>query len=844
MQKCAPKDIGTSLQGFVNPNNGKLGWTSDIQKVKKINSAQINQYPFVLTGSDSIGVAKTHAQWFQINLEDEDVVPWFNLSDGNTTFDSLDSRNNYYTYSKGNITYSGTGHSKDSNSGSGFPSSELQLFVNTMIKAERGANHSPTINCSIPLENTDTTPQINEVAAGKDYYFSVDAEDYEKENIKMHIMINGKELNSDNIVSTINLSETNNQKLFEIETSNSKRTSIKFKIPADQLQESGENIKVVVEAQDSQNAKSLKNYILKPVKSTSSIDVEFESAEPNPAPAFSNSNINVKYKITPNDYYYKTLNSEGPIDEAVFLVDLSNTMSGSYNRFSQLQNGVPNVIINGNNPILDKIKFGVIGFNDSVYIGSTSNIYNVKDNSIVRKIDGNLNNIDNISEDKIHPFYLYNMDRSPANYEDDGYRVFYAEDRLKNKISNNDQRQFGTALRAADNVLTQYGKTDARKAIVVISSGELTYSDADAEIIRNKGYKIITLDISNSINNNIEATYEKLGGDINSKTGEKVDYFKGTFSDNQNYNSTTDDLIKVANSLNTGMSNNNIIKNAKLNLNLGSNFQMVGSSYKFKIPNSNEWSEGGSIVDNTGNKYSIDLLSKINYVSTTEKDSEGRTKYVANPFEITFQVKSSVQSYGNFGFSGLTFEDNDFENNKLATFGTDSAQNNNFVYSDVFGEKTKNIFTPVIKIIPNINLKHGLYKGLNSSGEPIIDEEERSFAKEATVTFGAYIDGAINGEYIQINFDKRLTSENIELSKIKVYKIVDGKLYKINDNDNGNLENGVYKYTPSGISESGEKILILYNEVLPENPDSYTNTLMPNADAKAKVTDRTLPDLF
>lgn len=844
---------GTSLQGYVySKSPWKLGWTPDIQKAKKINSAQISQYPFAFTDNmglprDIINVAKTHAQWFQLNLEDENVVPWFNLSDNNTTFDSLDSRNNYYTYSKGNITYSGTGHSKDSVTG--FPDDELKLFVNTMIKAERGANHAPTINCSIPLENTDANPQLNNVAAGKDYYFSVDAEDYEKENIKMHITINGRELNSDNIVSTINLSEINNQKIFQIETSNSKRTSVKFKIPADQLQESGENIKVVVEAQDSQNAKSLKNYVLKPVKSTSSIDVAFESAEPNPAAAFSNSNINVKYKITPNDYYYKTLNSEGPIEEAVFLVDLSNTMSGSYNRFSQLQNGVPNVIINGNNPKLDKIKLGVIGFNDSVYIGSTSNINNVQDNSILRKIDGNLNNIDNISKDKIYPFYLYNMDRSAAQYDYAGYRRFYAEDSfLKSKISNNDQRQLGTALEAADNVLTQYGKTEARKAIVIISSGELTYSDADAEIIRNKGYKIITLDISNSINNNIEATYEKLGGDINSKTGEKVDYFKGTFSDNQNYNSTTDDLIKVANSLNTGMSNNNIIKNAKLNLNLGSNFQMMSSAYKFKIPSSTEWSDGGSIIDNTGNKYSLDLLNKINYVATTETDSEGRIKYVANPFEITFQVKPTVQSYGNFGFSGLTFEDDDFNNNKLKELGTDLAQGNNFVYSDVFMQHTDNIFTPVVRIIPNITLKHGIYEGMDSStGNPIIYEAERNFAKGATVTFGAYIDGAINNKPIQINFDSRLTDQNIDLSKIKVFTIENGQMHEI-VNNSGSLVNKTYTYIPSGLSDSGGKVLILYTEKLPEVSNVYTNTLkvmdMPERYARIAVADKNLPDLF
>ena len=116
------------------------------KKVRNVNGAQITSYPFDLSNSDNrgrntssneIAVAQTHTQWFQLNLEDEDVVPWFNLSGSN--INSGDSRNFYYTYSKGNITYSGTGHSN------GYPESEMKLFVNTIIKADRGANFAPNV---------------------------------------------------------------------------------------------------------------------------------------------------------------------------------------------------------------------------------------------------------------------------------------------------------------------------------------------------------------------------------------------------------------------------------------------------------------------------------------------------------------------------------------------------------------------------------------------------------------------------------------------------------------------------------------------------------------------------
>ena len=68
-------------------------------------------------------IRRTHSQYYQLNLEDEEVIPWYtmwtNRTTGNqgsgsgnlmaTQVNPYDVRNNYYTYSKGNITFSGTG---------------------------------------------------------------------------------------------------------------------------------------------------------------------------------------------------------------------------------------------------------------------------------------------------------------------------------------------------------------------------------------------------------------------------------------------------------------------------------------------------------------------------------------------------------------------------------------------------------------------------------------------------------------------------------------------------------------------------------------------------------------
>ncbi|UWG98593.1 DUF5057 domain-containing protein [Dehalobacter sp. DCM] len=101
----------------------------------KLNDGLITKYPYIL--GNTLSVASTHYQYYQLDLEDPTLVPWFTLS--GTGYNSWDGRNDYYTYTKGNITYSGTGHSTPNNA------EEHKLFINTIIKASRGANHAPIV---------------------------------------------------------------------------------------------------------------------------------------------------------------------------------------------------------------------------------------------------------------------------------------------------------------------------------------------------------------------------------------------------------------------------------------------------------------------------------------------------------------------------------------------------------------------------------------------------------------------------------------------------------------------------------------------------------------------------
>jgi len=125
--------------------------------VKPVNSSAVTLYPFILEGGEynspaKMEVAPTHYQWYKLNLEDEEVIPLFNLyaGDGRDKFND-DAMNNYYTYTKGTITYSGTGHKRDNSKR--YPTFETKLFVNTAIKAYSIANHAPQVTIFEPQDN-------------------------------------------------------------------------------------------------------------------------------------------------------------------------------------------------------------------------------------------------------------------------------------------------------------------------------------------------------------------------------------------------------------------------------------------------------------------------------------------------------------------------------------------------------------------------------------------------------------------------------------------------------------------------------------------------------------------
>lgn len=117
----------------------------------KQNDGLITMYPYILApGTEkTLAISPTHDQYWKIDLESDTVVPWFNLNNGTLKYYP---EAYYYTFSNGTITYSGTGHSDPK------VEAEQELFVNTMLKASRGANHAPIIEVEDLYDEMNVLP--------------------------------------------------------------------------------------------------------------------------------------------------------------------------------------------------------------------------------------------------------------------------------------------------------------------------------------------------------------------------------------------------------------------------------------------------------------------------------------------------------------------------------------------------------------------------------------------------------------------------------------------------------------------------------------------------------------
>lgn len=142
-------------------------------KIEKVNTGAITNYPYKIP--DTINTAKTHPQYYQLDMENEEVTVWYCLTGGGIAenaddtdliksfYDatSKDVRNNYYIYNFGNVTYSGMGHKAQ------MTDDEIKLFINTFVAAYRAAGSAT----KIVVANNDVTTNVS-----GEYYLCVDVD--------------------------------------------------------------------------------------------------------------------------------------------------------------------------------------------------------------------------------------------------------------------------------------------------------------------------------------------------------------------------------------------------------------------------------------------------------------------------------------------------------------------------------------------------------------------------------------------------------------------------------------------------------------------------------------------
>lgn len=136
---------GTTAQISIN------NWCHTRQ-VMRVNEGQITNYPFII--GEYLKTGTTHSQYNTLNLEDADTTIWYVLDNDGTqkhinsdfaypefyTYTKGDGTNNFYIYSKGNITYTGAGHKND------ITKNEQKLFINTVIAALKAGNYEPEVS--------------------------------------------------------------------------------------------------------------------------------------------------------------------------------------------------------------------------------------------------------------------------------------------------------------------------------------------------------------------------------------------------------------------------------------------------------------------------------------------------------------------------------------------------------------------------------------------------------------------------------------------------------------------------------------------------------------------------
>ena len=486
---------------------------------------------------------------------------------------------------------------------------------------------------------------------------------------------------------------------------------------------------------------------------TSDIGVELIEATPNPT--YVGSEVNVTYEITPKDFTIEgNSNDIGMIDEAIFVVDLSSVMNRG-NIMSQLINNIHNVILQSSKIKDSDIKFGVVGYNSEA---------NFPDNQYYKLFNKNERN----------------------QFNDNVVKQMSAS----NNISD---RNIISGIKKADELLQKTSDPGVNQAIILLTGDSVSNIDANyIKEIKSRGYKVISVDLSDKSNSNINETPATYMGDESLKNlhlslgGNESDFIISR-PDGGNFNYINKDLEKVVEALVVSNNKGYIKDNVKINLNLGDKFEFIDSN---KYKNIKSTSVSGH-----------DVALNLKDIPYEFKDG----KYQSDKFRITFKVKPKLEGE-NISFEDATISFDDIDNRLI----------------------TKDIAKPYITVNGTLmtDIIHGIYEGM-INGNPMITEEAKTMPYGSSVPFAATFDIYNKETELTLQIDSRLSF----ISDIKVYKIRNGSTLQLLSNEKvpGDSKSYTVNIDNRYSVNNTDKILVIYNVILPKNISTtekqYTNNI-------------------
>jgi len=475
--------------------------------------------------------------------------------------------------------------------------------------------------------------------------------------------------------------------------------------------------------------------------------------------------VNLKYQIEADDFVFQ--DSTNVIsNDVVIVLDINKDMT--QNKLQQIENALFNKIINIEALRKNNTKYAVVTFSNVAKkrIDLTSNTTYLNDNIIKKiEVEGDGNNVKNIGE--TFPIIIGILENENEN-----------------------------------------ARPDARKNVIFISEGNVNYNNI--ELLKNKGYNIISLETNFRKENSLHNMHSDLGA-----LGEN--YFNTNGDNNLIENNI---MAQIADRIINSKNYRPYDISTKLHFNLDDNFNAI---------------EGVEVQDNNNMIVNVPNI-RYNHV--------GNGKYVAEeivPVEFSIMVKENR-------VGDLTFGQNP-ELNKIAY--------KSLVNRDI----NIPIRTPIINVQEKVsNLAHGLYGGIKNNIVDIIGNGNRiEIVSGSNVTFGAKFIVGGNSTKFNINIDPKL--EEISLNNIKVYKTVmeDSKLELkelkadiIGDDIGKNINiiiNNINENNTSGISIKSE-IVVVYTGKVNEKSinEGFTNTIRFSnqifKDVNIFTSEKDLPDLF